>query len=94
MARLFAGQRVRIVCPESNCNGQECWIREVGVVGWIDDETSFIGCSVDLPSTSIESDWCVFENHELEPILPEGAQPLGYSFELMMSEFGVTEAVK
>ncbi|QHJ81513.1 MAG: hypothetical protein [Bacteriophage sp.] len=31
---------------------------------------------------------------QLEPILPEGAQPLGYSFEQMMSEFGVMEAVK
>lgn len=32
--------------------------------------------------------------YQLESILPEGAQPLGYSFEQMMSEFGVTEAVK
>lgn len=31
---------------------------------------------------------------QLEPILPEGAEPLGYSFERMMSEFGVEEAVK
>lgn len=31
---------------------------------------------------------------QLEPILPEGAQPLGYSFEQMMSEFEVAEAVK
>ena len=31
---------------------------------------------------------------QLEPILPEGAQPLGYSFEQMMSEFGVKEAVR
>lgn len=31
---------------------------------------------------------------QLEPILPEGAQPLGYSFEQMMSEFGVQETVK
>lgn len=31
---------------------------------------------------------------QIEPILPEGAQPLGYSFEQMMSEFGVEETVK
>ena len=31
---------------------------------------------------------------QLEPVLHEGAKPLGYSFEQMMSEFGVTEAVK
>lgn len=33
-------------------------------------------------------------SRQLEPILPEGSQPLGYSFEQMMSEFGVTEAAK
>lgn len=33
-------------------------------------------------------------SRQLEPILPDGAQPIGYSFEQMMSEFGVTEAVK
>lgn len=31
---------------------------------------------------------------QLEPIAPDGEQPLGYSFEKMMSEFGVKEAVK
>ena len=33
-------------------------------------------------------------SEQLEPILPESAKPLGYSFEQMISEFGVTEAVK
>lgn len=92
MAKFFSGQRVRIVCAESNCNGRECRIREVSVVGWMDDETSFIGCSVDLPSARIESDWCVFENHELEPILAEGAQPSEFSFTELMDYLGVVVA--
>lgn len=33
-------------------------------------------------------------SEQLEPITPEGAQPLGYSFEQMMSEFGAEETVK
>lgn len=91
--KLFVGQRVRIVGTS--------WIGygscPAGLEGFLEvpKEHGLI--------TRKEYDWCVrtdcglkvlCDSHEVEPILPEGAQPLGYSFEQMMSEFGVTEAVK
>ena len=90
MAKFFVGQLVRLVKtfhPENQ--GREARITEIFdecescVAGWP------VNCRTD---GAIEG----FYNHtdRLEPILPEGAQPLGYSFEQMMSEFGVTEAVK
>lgn len=94
MANHFFGQLVRINCPDSHEHGVECRIIETDVKGWSVDCGSFIGCKVNIKCSDPRYDFCIFENHELEPILPKGDEPLGYSFEQMMSEFGVTEVVK
>lgn len=90
--KLFVGQRVRLVGTS-----------------WIGYGSSPAGLEgfLEVPKgrgliTRKEYDWCVrtdfgrkvlCDSHEVEPILPKGAQSLGYSFEQMMSEFGVEEAV-
>lgn len=90
---LFVGQRVRINCPPSSVHGEDTVITALDCEGY-DAGNTYLGAEVDLFNKELWDGRLVFEYHEIEPILPEGAQPLGYSFERMMSEFGVTEAVK
>lgn len=100
--KLFVGQRVRILwsnswpelageqgvivakAEDSGLNGISEW--DVKPDCWDDPFAPYLsreGANFFSPNSS-----------QLEPILPQGAQPLGYSFEQMMSEFGVAEAVK
>lgn len=102
MSKFFIGQRVRIlwsmgwpellgqqgrivgIHPTPGRHGLSEW--QVAPDCWGSQEAPRIGDgggTIFAPNSS-----------QLEPILPDGAQPLGYSFEQMMSEFGVTEAVK
>lgn len=98
MVSKFVGQRVRLVRPHVASNF------------WIEGRISSIchlPIGAPIPGTymraAMESNCVVAWDdgsispqflYQLEPILPEGSQPLGYSFEQMMSEFGFTEAVK
>lgn len=102
MAKFFVGQRVRIISSKG-------WPELAGEEGRIigDDvshastERSEWQVAPDIwgsdrsPYKGLLGGYRFAPNSDqLEPILPEGAEPLGYSFEKMMSEFGVTEAVK
>lgn len=106
MAKFFVGQKVRLVRAQYEKNlGAEGVITHMGP--WGEGELLPIGLTLVGGTTDVIVNWtrplkyttgvlkhgpCLSIN--LEPILPEGAQPLGYSFEQMMSEFGVTEAMK
>ncbi len=107
MAKFFVGQRVRLVNSLMAENlGAEGVITHIGV--WRDGDMLPIGIIGSGPGHAdviVKWDYALIygsviidhgpcNSERLEPILPEGAQPLGYSFEQMMSEFGVTEAVK
>lgn len=98
MAKLFVGQKVRIIGAGSfpQVIGSECRIIALDQKSLrISDGGMDKGMvQVDMAppgypwmSLCVKPEW-------LEPILPEGEQALGYSFEQMMSEFEVTEAVK
>ncbi len=91
--KLFVGQRVRIVGVNWIGYGRS----PAGLEGFLETPKER------GPFTRKEYDWCVktdcglsvlCDSHEVEPIIPDGAQSLGYGFEQMMSEFGVEEAVK
>lgn len=106
MAKFFVGQRVRIVrATHAANNGITGVITAIG--RWRDgdvlpsgailafSEFGYVDCYLSLDRERHDGQKRGFNRFDqLEPILPEGAQPLGYSFEKMMSEFGVTEAVK
>lgn len=93
MANHFVGALVRINCPDSYEHGVECRIIETDVKGWSIDCGSFVGCKVNIKcSTDPRYEFCVFENHELEPILPEGAQPSEFSFTELIDNLGVLVA--
>lgn len=93
MVALFSGQRVRIVGHQwlgwdTHPAGLEGVLYKPDCVGAYSGKVYEWGVQTKCGR-------CVLcDSHEVEPILPDGAQPLGYSFEQMMSEFGVTEAVK
>lgn len=103
MVTWFVGLRVRIVrATHAANNGLTGVISHIGPYKFrdilpngkllgVDDADCFL--KLDSPRHDgamggANSFW------QIEPILPEGAQPLGYSFDQMMSEFGVTGAVK
>jgi len=101
MAKFFVGQRVRIKWSKNwpELAGQEGVISGSLVnypnsheCGWPVSPDSW--GSQNSPYSHPRDGRFAPGEDQLEPILPEGAQPLGYSFEQMMSEFGVTEAVK
>lgn len=98
MAKFFVGQRVRVVGAEifTEVIGTSTTVTAVGVSAWNTArkcvESGMIQVSLRCPTEPDKR--LAFRDYFLEPVLPEGAQPLGYSFEQMMSEFGVTEAVK
>lgn len=99
MAKFFVGQRVRLV------RSSKARLVPIGSEGVITSLKHYPKGSLchDF-SVLLEDGDCTVKYYaygdrtsstsRLEPILPEGAQPLGYSFEQMMSEFGVKEAVK
>lgn len=98
MAKFFVGQMVKVISVRHQQNQHL-----VGVEGRVTDLVrNFVGPILyGLDTVPIRYEERPDGTHafglaawQLEPILPEGAQPLGYSFEQMMSEFGVAEAVK
>lgn len=105
MVRFFVGARVKIVRADYAVNnGLTGFITHFGNWGFgeklpngdIYGGRSRADCFLDLDSPRVTDGRIQVPARleQLEPILPEGAQPLGYSFEQMMSEFGVAEAVK
>lgn len=105
MAKFFVGARVKIVRADYPVNnGLTGFITHLGNWGYREKLPTgeFFGgktvadCCLELDSPRLTDGRtkvpCRLE--QLEPILPSGAEPLGYSYEQMMSEFGVEEAVK
>ncbi len=95
MAKFFVGQRVKIVSVDG-CTENNYLLGLEGIVNEINCSWYSVNGEVDggvVLTIGSEHDWA-FGEWQLEPSLPEGAQPLGYSFEQMMSEFGIEEAVK
>jgi hypothetical protein len=86
MAKFFVGQRVRVVCEGSEFDGVETRVLELDFPGFDPEDGEYIGCRVDLV---YENGPVSFEDHELEPILPEGAQPSEFSFTELMDNLGV-----
>lgn len=89
MAKFFVGQRVRIIRVYE---AKEALGKEATLIKW--HESNCWEASVDGLGEWNNGKWYGFDEDQLEPIIYDGAEPLGYSFEQMMSEFGVEEAVK
>jgi hypothetical protein len=82
VSRFFVGQPVRINCPMSQQHGKQTTVTALEMA-----TPAFTGIEVDIPlrvpfdasllAHVILASYprCVFEAHELEPILPEGAAP-------------------
>lgn len=71
MGKFFVGQPVRIRCPGSDVDGHVTAVKALDVPGY--DEYRFIGVQVDVVNTDSRNGqcpFCVFEYHELEPIVP------------------------
>lgn len=68
----FVGQLVRVNCPPSRRHGAQARVLRLFV-----NATGFVGHEVDIPLTFplLGFTNCIFEPHELEPILLEGAAP-------------------
>lgn len=109
MSKFTVGQRVRLRSSAIVENvGREGIILAIGM--WRHLDTLPDGSVLQYPGKWVDTyiRWdsplmttigctrkdCGVESYRLEPIVYDGAQPLGYSFEQMMSEFGVAEAVK
>lgn len=67
MARFFVGQRVRVIHQGQHWS-RETVIRAIDVKGADGGRYFYNGIQVDIPHRVWE--WCVFEPHELIPILP------------------------
>lgn len=102
MVIWFVGQRVKVVKAigglRPDCNALGAQVGDIGFVAGTQSQPNrgFWADGRDVISVKIDrfNDPGIGLTECFEPILPEGAQPLGYSFEQMMGEFGVTEAVK
>lgn len=88
---LFVGQRVRINYPPSSVHGEETVITALDCEGY-DAGKTYLGAEVDLFNKELWDGRLVFEYHEIEPILPEGAQPSEFSFTELMDNVGVVVA--
>lgn len=88
---IFVGQRVRINCPESSVHGESTVVTGLDQQGY-DSGNSYLGAEVDLFNKELWDGRLVFEYHEIEPILPEGAQPSEFSFTELMDNLGVVVA--
>lgn len=71
MSRFFVGQRVRVV-HQGRFNGRETVVLQVDTPRYV-----LGGVRVDIPHPL----WgrCIFEEHELVPLVPEGHQPVAIS---------------
>lgn len=105
MGKFFVGALVKIVRADYPVNnGLTGFITHFGNLGYLEKlptgelygGKTVADCFLELDSPRVTDGRTRVPARleQLEPILPEGAQPLGYSFEKMMSEFGVEEAVK
>lgn len=92
MAKFAVGMRVRVNCPKSQVHGNEACVKRVGVPGFDEESGDFIGTEIYILCDA-EYEFCVFEDHELEPILPEGAAPSIYSYQELMDKLREGERV-
>ena len=71
VSRFFVGQHVRINAPAYPHHGVETRILKMSQRG-VDHGRFFLGAEVDIASQNFPGENCVYEYHELEPILPSG----------------------
>lgn len=91
MSRFFVGQMVRVRCPISLSDGAECRVTAVDVVS--DDEgIPYRGHQVSIWD-EFDDCWCVFESHELEPILPDDHRAGDYSLSDLLDRCRAGEGV-
>lgn len=84
MSKFFVGQRVRVDCPSSKHHGAETVVTATSVRGRDKSGYDFTGVEVSLPCSDPNWNLCVYETHELEPILPEGSAPSEFTFQQLM----------
>lgn len=93
MVKFFLGQRVKVVsvdgyAPNSGLIGVEGVVNELGC-----EWDSVSGIRNDgIGVTMLGADDWAFGEWQLEPILPEGAQPSKFSFTELMDNLGVVVA--
>lgn len=87
MAKFFVGQRVRIV---KVYKAKEALGKEATLLRW--RESGCWEASVDGYGEWFNGLWYGFDEDQLEPILPEGAQPSEFSFTELMDNLGVVVA--
>lgn len=72
MAVFRVGQRVRVNCSESRSHGEQTTILSLDKRGMAHGIGFFIGVEVAIPCAREGWPFCVFEYHELEPIIDDG----------------------
>lgn len=70
MATFRVGMRVRVNCPESSDHRKETRITRLYVNGMDRLGRTYVGHEVDIALRLNPSRRCIYELHELEPILP------------------------
>lgn len=80
MSAFYVGQRVRVNRHKSSAHGEETVVMAVGVRVVLYGQYFYTGIQVEIPAQKNSfSEWCIFESHELEPILYDGMQPVAWS---------------
>lgn len=90
MARFYVGQRVRVINRASRHFGSECKVTGVDVIAHVID-LGERGVEVDLHCTRWSCN-CVFQPHELEPIVDPGREVIAWSECVWKPEHLRTEA--
>lgn len=91
MVTFFVGQPVRVRCPGSLSDGDECRVLALDVVSY-EDGIPYVGHRVNIWDEFYNC-WCVFEPHELEPILPDGHRAGDYSLSELLDRCRAGEGV-
>jgi hypothetical protein len=79
MSTFRIGQRVRINCPRSPRHGLETVVTRLGVKGRDFGGAGFIGIEVALKCSTPGWPLCVYERHELVPIIDDGRKVVEWS---------------
>lgn len=90
MAKFFVGQRVRVVGSTSfpQLVGTECRVRKLDASAYVvahdNHERGLV--LTDILSPRGTGKHVAFDDHQLEPILPEGQAPSEFSFSELMDD--------
>lgn len=81
MSKFYVSQPVRVNCPEmlpghgpSVYHGMETFVTALHVPVQSHGIPLYVGTEVNLPTSAPGYTHCVFEDHELEPIVPPGLE--------------------